>query len=102
MPFDELAPFGIRCNSLIPGWTENETIGQATSPPEMVTETVTAIPAGRWGTPEDLGRAAIYLADPSLTYHTGAQLVVDGGHSVIPPYLAARAARWGDEGSPRR
>jgi len=88
----ELAPHRIRCNTLVPGWTENDTMHQATSPPEMVTETVAAIPAGRWGTPDDLGRAALYLADPTLAYHTGAQLVVDGGYSVIPPYLAAREA----------
>jgi NAD(P)-dependent dehydrogenase (short-subunit alcohol dehydrogenase family) len=94
----ELAPHRIRCNVLMPGWTNNHRMHQDESPPELVTETVAAIPAGRWGTPDDLGTAAVYLADPTLAYHTGAQLVVDGGYSVIPPYLAARAARRGDGG----
>jgi NAD(P)-dependent dehydrogenase (short-subunit alcohol dehydrogenase family) len=89
----ELAPHRIRCNVLVPGWTENHRMHQRTSPPDLVVETVAAIPAGRWGTPDDLGLAAVYLADPSLAYHTGAQLVVDGGYSLIPPYLAARALR---------
>ena len=89
----ELAPHRIRCNVLVPGWTENHTMHQQSSPPDLVTETVASIPAGRWGTPDDLGAAAVYLADPTLSYHTGAQLVVDGGYSLIPPYLAARAAR---------
>lgn len=43
--------------------------------------------------PEDLGKAALYLADPTLAYHTGMELRVDGGYSVMPPYLAAREAR---------
>ncbi len=88
----ELAPHRIRCNVLVPGWTENHRLHQETAPPALVKETLAAIPAGRWGTPEDLGAAAVYLADPALAYHTGAQLAVDGGYSVIPPYLAARAA----------
>jgi NAD(P)-dependent dehydrogenase (short-subunit alcohol dehydrogenase family) len=54
---------------------------------------VASIPAGRWGRPEDLGTAAVYLADPTLSYHTGTELVVDGGYSTMPPYLAVRASR---------
>ena len=37
------------------------------------------IPAGRWGTPEDLGGAAVFLASPASDYVHGHVLVVDGG-----------------------
>jgi NAD(P)-dependent dehydrogenase (short-subunit alcohol dehydrogenase family) len=88
----ELAPLGIRANVLIPGFTENERLRADTVAAEYDTEVVSSIPAGRWGTPDDIGAAAVYLADPSLTYHTGAEVVVDGAYSIMPPYLAVRAA----------
>jgi NAD(P)-dependent dehydrogenase (short-subunit alcohol dehydrogenase family) len=89
----ELAPLGIRANVLIPGFTENERLHPDTVTAEYDTEVVSSIPAGRWGTPDDIGAAAVYLADPSLGYHTGAEVVVDGAYSIMPPYLAVRAAR---------
>jgi NAD(P)-dependent dehydrogenase (short-subunit alcohol dehydrogenase family) len=89
----ELAPLGIRANVLIPGFTENERLRPDTVTTDYDTEVVSSIPAGRWGTPEDIGAAAVYLADPSLAYHTGADVVVDGAYSIMPPYLAIRAAR---------
>jgi NAD(P)-dependent dehydrogenase (short-subunit alcohol dehydrogenase family) len=61
-------------------------------PDALAIETLASIPAGRWGTPDDLGTAAVYLADPTLRYHTGAVLAVDGGYSVMAPYLAVRQA----------
>jgi NAD(P)-dependent dehydrogenase (short-subunit alcohol dehydrogenase family) len=89
----ELAPRGIRANVLIPGFTENERLHPDTVSAEYDTEVVSSIPAGRWGTPDDIGAAAVYLADPALAYHTGAEVVVDGAYSIMPPYLAVRAAR---------
>jgi NAD(P)-dependent dehydrogenase (short-subunit alcohol dehydrogenase family) len=88
----ELAPHRIRANVLIPGFTENERFQAATVTAEYDTEVVSSIPAGRWGLPDDIGAAAVYLADPSLSYHTGAEVVVDGAYSIMPPYLAVRAA----------
>lgn len=89
----ELAPHRIRCNALIPGFTQNARLTRDGIPPEMNAEVVPSIPARRWGTPADVGAAAVYLCDPSLSYHTGAELVVDGAYSVMPPYLAVRASR---------
>lgn len=88
----ELAPLGIRANILLPGWTENSRMAADRVPAPMATETLASIPAGRWGTPDDLGTAAVYLADPTLGYHTGAEVRVDGGYSVMAPYLAVRRA----------
>ncbi|MHB1582540.1 MAG: SDR family NAD(P)-dependent oxidoreductase [Acidimicrobiales bacterium] len=89
----ELAPRRIRANVLVPGWTASSKQTEASVPDDLRIETVASIPAGRWGLPEDLGTAALYLADPTLAFHTGSELRVDGGYSIMPPYLAARAAR---------
>lgn len=89
----ELAPLGIRANVLQPGWTENSRMSPDSVPTALAVESVASIPAGRWGTPDDLGTAAVYLADPTLLYHTGAELRVDGGYGVMAPYLAVRRAR---------
>lgn len=88
----ELAPHRIRCNVLVPGWTENHSMSADTVDQELRRETIASIPAGRWGTPDDLGVAAVYLADPSLAYHTGSELVVDGGYAHLPSYRAVRTA----------
>jgi NAD(P)-dependent dehydrogenase (short-subunit alcohol dehydrogenase family) len=95
----ELAPHRIRCNVLIPGFTENERLKAGTIDSELDSEVVASIPAGRWGTPHDVGVAAVYLADPSLAYHTGAEVVVDGAYSIMPPYLAVRASRSRERGA---
>lgn len=94
----ELAPQRIRCNVLIPGFTENERLHGGTIDDEFDREVVASIPARRWGTPDDIGAAAVYLADPSMAYHTGGEVVVDGGYSIMPPYLAVRASRAGEGG----
>lgn len=98
----ELAPHRIRCNAILPGWTENYRMHYGDAPGWLVQDTVAAIPAGRWGQPADIGAAAVFLADPTLSYHTGAFLVVDGGYSVIPPYVAAHERREFGEWVPGR
>jgi NAD(P)-dependent dehydrogenase (short-subunit alcohol dehydrogenase family) len=42
------------------------------------------IPAGRWGTPEDIGQAVTFLASPAGEWITGTIFVVDGGHWLVP------------------
>lgn len=88
----ELAPHRIRCNALLPGFTSNAYFNPDAMDERRGRAIATSIPAGRWGTPDDIGRAAIYLADPTLPYHTGASVVVDGGLALMPPENASRAA----------
>jgi NAD(P)-dependent dehydrogenase (short-subunit alcohol dehydrogenase family) len=88
----EMAPFGIRANAVLPGFTDNQKNSQGPQAATLFEETAVSIPAGRWGTPEDVGLAVLYLGDPRMPYHTGADLVVDGGYSKMPPYLAVRFA----------
>lgn len=79
----ELARHRIRCNSLLPGWTDTDMIAPATNNERFVANTVKRTPLRRWGTPEDMGRAAVFLADPANLFHTGDSVVVDGGYSIF-------------------
>lgn len=76
----ELAPHGIRVNALAPGGvlTEGvEEMGAGTD--EAVAAFAARIPMARMGDPDDIARAALFLASDMSSYVTGSQLVVDGG-----------------------
>jgi NAD(P)-dependent dehydrogenase (short-subunit alcohol dehydrogenase family) len=78
----ELARYGVRCNALVPGWTETDLIADARKNEKFMANTTARTPVRRWGVPADFGAAAVYLADPRISYHTGDTLVVDGGYTV--------------------
>ena len=70
----------IRVNVLGPGWIETA-YGSALDP--TIKERITkSIPLGRWGTPEDIAYAAVYLASDAARYVTGQLLAVNGGSVV--------------------
>ena len=79
----ELARHGIRCNSLLPGWTETDMTAPLTGWPKFMDATTARTPVRRWGVPADMGPAAVFLADPTHTFHTGDCVVVDGGYTVF-------------------
>ncbi len=73
----ELAPHGIAVNAIAPGGIL--TPGTGGMDEQMMRRFEAMIPMGRMGDPDDIGRAALFLASDLSTYITGAQLVVDGG-----------------------
>ncbi|MFP2928144.1 SDR family oxidoreductase [Pyxidicoccus sp. 3LG] len=79
----ELAPRGIRVNAVCPGAIETPLWGKLGLPAEQLEATgagITAqIPVKRWGRPEELARAVLFLAAPDSSYVTGTELAVDGG-----------------------
>ena len=80
----ELAPFGIRVNTLSPGLTATKANrDQWRDHPEVWAERGKELPLGRAGTPEDFASAAVFLASAASSWMTGADLVIDGGDSVI-------------------
>ena len=79
----ELARHGIRCNSILPGWTDTEMMALGRENEKFVRNTVGRTPVRRWGVPSDMGPAAVFLADPTQTFHTGDSLVVDGGYTIF-------------------
>ena len=79
----ELARHRIRCNILLPGWTQtamNESLRQSEN---YVEATTRRTPVRRWAQPADFGEIAAFLADPRLMFHTGNEIVVDGGYSLF-------------------
>ncbi|HZD68109.1 MAG TPA: SDR family oxidoreductase [Actinomycetes bacterium] len=76
----EHARNGIRCNCLAPGPVLTPMIGPLT--PEKEKWARESIPLGRWGRPEDVARAALFLACDDSDWVTGALFVVDGGYTA--------------------
>ena len=75
----ELAPYGITVNTVNPGWIPTER--HDNDPQEDKDNYLEQIPAGRWGTPEDVGEAVAYFASEDASFITGQTLCVNGGNS---------------------
>lgn len=72
----------IQVNSILPGWIDTELTQQARIDLAGLNEKVVArTPVGRWGKPQELGGAAIFLASAASDFITGVALPVDGGYS---------------------
>lgn len=78
-----LARHGVRVNALSPGWTETELTALGMQNERFMAATTGRTPVRRWATPDEFADVAVYLADPTLTFHTGDTLVVDGGYTVF-------------------
>lgn len=74
----ELAPHGVRVNSLHPGLTSTPLLHQAPDT-AFVDESVRSVPAGRLATPQEIARVVAFLLSDDATYITGEEVVVDGG-----------------------
>jgi len=84
----ELGSDGIRFNSILPGWTETERVVEimqhraevnGSTVEEEIKKIAADSPLGRMGTPDEIGRAAVFLLSPAASYITGVMLTVDGG-----------------------
>jgi len=79
----EWATHGIRVNALAPGWVETELNEPARRMiPDFNERVVASIPLGRWGKPEDVAGAALFLCSPAASFITGTVLIVDGGQTL--------------------
>src|SRR3546814_11509811 len=67
----------VRVNSIYPGNIETPIIANMSAEEREATNEL--IPIGRWGRPEDIANAALFLASDEASYITGAELSVDGG-----------------------
>ncbi|MGI8724989.1 MAG: SDR family NAD(P)-dependent oxidoreductase [Methyloceanibacter sp.] len=75
----EYAPYSIRVNCLCPGYVETALIGRYMANPMIAKALLTQTPLRRFGTPQDIANAALFLASDEAAYVTGASLNVDGG-----------------------
>jgi 2-dehydro-3-deoxy-D-gluconate 5-dehydrogenase len=75
----ELGPKGIRCNAIAPGYMATDNTAALRADEKRCADILARIPAGRWGTPEDLQGAVVFLASPASDYVNGYTIAVDGG-----------------------
>ena len=76
---NEWASKGINVNAIAPGYMDTDNTEALRNNPERARQILERIPAGRWGKPEDLAGAAVFLASAASNYVHGHILVVDGG-----------------------
>jgi len=78
----ELAPYGIRVNAIAPDLIETPATEFLLKDPQLLEPMLQKIPLRRVGRPEEIAKAALFLASDDSSYVTGAILVVDGGWSA--------------------
>jgi len=71
---------GIRVNAIAPGWVETKFTHAVLADTARTAAIVARTPLGRWGQPEDIAGAALFLCSPAAAFITGAVLPVDGGY----------------------
>lgn len=76
---NEWAAKGINVNAIAPGYVRTDATQALQDDPDRSEKLLARIPAGRWGDPEDMGGAAVFLASRASDYCHGTILVVDGG-----------------------
>jgi 2-dehydro-3-deoxy-D-gluconate 5-dehydrogenase len=76
---NEWAKFGVTVNGIAPGYIATDNTAQLRADAERNTAILSRIPANRWGTPEDLTGAFVFLSSPASDYMNGTIVTVDGG-----------------------
>jgi 2-deoxy-D-gluconate 3-dehydrogenase len=75
----ELGPKGINCNAIAPGYMATDNTAPLRADEKRSADILARIPNGRWGTPEDLQGAVVFLASEASAYVNGYTIAVDGG-----------------------
>jgi NAD(P)-dependent dehydrogenase (short-subunit alcohol dehydrogenase family) len=79
----EFARYGVRANSILPGWIETDMTANAIGNEKFAGNVLPRIPMRRWGTGEDFGGIAVYLMSSASAYHTGDTFLIDGGYALF-------------------
>lgn len=78
----ELGPKGIRANAVLPGMVETKLINSGTYTDEDKKADLNLYPLGRYGAPDDIAHAMVFLLSDASAWITGTELVVDGGRCL--------------------
>jgi 2-deoxy-D-gluconate 3-dehydrogenase len=76
---NEWAPLGVNVNAIVPGYMETDNTAALRADEKRNTAILARIPAGRWGDPDDLKGAVVFLASSASDYMHGAAITIDGG-----------------------
>jgi NAD(P)-dependent dehydrogenase (short-subunit alcohol dehydrogenase family) len=92
----ELAPRGIRVNSVSPGWTWSDPLARMTGGSRELADRAAATtqPLGRAGEAEEVAAAVVFLCSPAASFITGTDLAVDGGFSMLGPDQGRGPRYW--------
>ncbi|MCC6918942.1 MAG: SDR family oxidoreductase [Alphaproteobacteria bacterium] len=77
----ELARYRVTANSVLPGWIATEMTQHAQGNEKFTERVIGRVPMRRWGTPEDFGGIAVYLASDASGYHSADTFLIDGAYS---------------------
>ncbi|MHB1315023.1 MAG: SDR family oxidoreductase [Christensenellales bacterium] len=78
---NEWAIRGVNVNAIAPGYMETELTATMRQFPDQIQDITRRIPAGRWGTPDDVKGICVFLSSEASRYITGTVIAVDGGYS---------------------
>ncbi len=78
----EWAPYGINVNAICPGPFATDINLPLLNDPAVAANFTAKIPLGRWGDPEELGPAIVFLASQAASFITGSTLFIDGGYTA--------------------
>ena len=78
----ELGSDNLTVNAIAPGWFATETNAHLAADPELQKFVEVRIPLKRWGRPEEIAPAAVFLASPAASFVNGITLTIDGGMTV--------------------
>lgn len=79
----EYARYGIRANSILPGWIATDMTSGLQSNDKFNEKAIGRVPMRRWGEGEDFAGIAVYLASDASRFHTGDSFVIDGGYTIF-------------------
>jgi len=79
----EHARYGVRANSILPGWIATDMTAGAQESKAFAEKVIPRVPARRWGEPADFGGVAVYLASDASSYHSGDSFIIDGGYTIF-------------------
>ncbi len=79
----EYARYGIRANSILPGWVATDMTQLAQQSDVFNNKVISRVPEQRWGRGDEFGGIAVYLASDASSFHNGDSIVIDGGYTIF-------------------